>query len=64
MTRVLWAQELQLALRKAQSVVEKLAAENDEAALDTRERLKSIVNDMRQVSQTVWNPDEGLFEIR
>lgn len=63
MTRIIWAQELAQALDKANSVIERLAVETDESAVQTREELQRVAQVMRTAVRDVWNADEGLFEI-
>lgn len=64
MTRIIWAQELFQGLRKVTSVIERLAVETDDSALQTRESLQMVAQSMRRAARDVWTPDDGLFAIR
>lgn len=64
MSSAIWGQELQTAIKRTVSVAEKLMAEKDEEAVNTRERLQTIAQHMRVAAQQVWLNDDALFSIR
>jgi cohesin loading factor subunit SCC2 len=64
MVSVIWAQELQAAIKKSQSVVDKLVIEKDTEAVETRDRLQRIGHQMRSALSNSWmNEDDGFYEI-
>ncbi len=64
MDSVIWAQELQGAIKKVTSVIEKLAVEKDEDAQNNRQNLQTVSQQIRSALQRLWMGDDGLFEIR
>jgi cohesin loading factor subunit SCC2 len=64
MSTLVWAQELHAAIKKSASVVEKLAQENDEEAVETREKLQMIQTSLRKILSAVWSAeDNNVFEV-
>ncbi|WVW81234.1 hypothetical protein I302_103225 [Kwoniella bestiolae CBS 10118] len=63
MACMVWAQELQGAIKKSTSVVEKLASEKDEEAQESSQKLQSITTTLKNTLRNVWMGDEGLFEV-
>ncbi|WVQ82810.1 hypothetical protein IAT38_004942 [Cryptococcus sp. DSM 104549] len=63
MSSIVWAQELQVAIKKATAVLEKLAAEKDAEAQETSQKLQSLTTTMKNTLRGVWMGDDGLFEI-
>lgn len=63
MSTLTWAQELQSAVKKANSVVDKLAQEKDAEAQQTRSQLQVIVQTLRSTLNNVWMGDDNLFEV-
>ncbi|WVQ94119.1 hypothetical protein IAU59_001197 [Kwoniella sp. CBS 9459] len=63
MASIVWAQELQAAIKKSILVVEKLQAEKDEEAQETSQRLQAIGTTLKNTLHNVWMGDVGLFEI-
>jgi hypothetical protein len=59
----MWAQELQGAIRKITSVLEKLAEEKGEDADQTKEKMQGIVHALRLALRNVWAGDESVFEV-
>lgn len=57
MTRVLWANDVSRTLKHANSLLERLAAEPDEAA--TRESMQAIVQSLRIAAHDAWSGDSG-----
>ncbi len=63
MTTLIWAQELHLAIKKAGSLIEKLAEEKDAEAVETKVKLQQIEQTLKVTLQNVWTGDDNLFEI-
>ncbi|WWC90225.1 uncharacterized protein L201_005158 [Kwoniella dendrophila CBS 6074] len=63
MASIVWAQELQAAVKKSISVVEKLSAEKDEEAQETSQKLSVITTTLKNTLRNVWMGDDGLFEV-
>ncbi|OCF60187.1 hypothetical protein L486_02867 [Kwoniella mangroviensis CBS 10435] len=63
MACIVWAQELQNAIKKSTSVVEKLTSEKDEEAQETSQRLQNIITTLKNTLRNIWMGDEGLFEV-
>lgn len=57
MTRVLWANDVTRTIKHATSVLERLAAEPEEAAM--QESIRSIVQSLRIAAHDVWSGDSG-----
>jgi len=64
MTATICTQELQTALTKATSVIEKLTVEKDEEAQQIRERLQTVCQKLKPAMRSVWLSDESPFEAR
>lgn len=62
MSSILWAQELQSAIRKVTSVQEKLSVEKDQEAQDTRGRLVIIDSQLREALGKIWTGNDDVFE--
>ncbi|EAL23165.1 hypothetical protein CNBA5100 [Cryptococcus deneoformans B-3501A] len=63
MASVIWAQELQNGIKKAGSIVEKLAAEKDDEAQEMGQKLLSIGMMLKTTLRNVWMTDDKLFEV-
>jgi len=64
MATLVWAQEIHSAIKKSGSVVEKLAQEKDEEAVETREKLQAIQTSLRKILGAVWSAeDNSIFEV-
>lgn len=63
MSGLIWAQELHTAIKKSSSVVEKLAQERDEEAVETRTKLVAIEEKLRNVLKSLWASDDNVFEM-
>lgn len=64
MAALVWAQELHAAIKKSASVVDKLAQEKDEEAMETRDRLQAVQVSLRRILGAVWSAeDDSVFEI-
>jgi hypothetical protein len=63
MSTLIWAQEILVAIKKASSVVSKLAQEANHEAQSDRERLQSIVQSLKMVYGKVWEGDDDVFEL-
>jgi len=63
MSVLVWAQELHAAIKKTTSVIEKLAKEKDDEAVDTRTRLTTIESRLRGSLKDLWTGDDNLFEV-
>lgn len=57
MSRVLWANDISKALQRANSLLERFAAEPDEAA--TGEKIRAIVQSLRLAAHDVWSGESG-----
>ncbi|BEI91569.1 uncharacterized protein CcaverHIS019_0403890 [Cutaneotrichosporon cavernicola] len=57
MSRVLWANDISKALQRANSLLERFAAEPDEAA--TGEKIKAITQSLRLAAHEVWSGESG-----
>lgn len=64
MASVAWAQELQAAIAKIESVAEKLAAEKGQESEEARQKLVSISQLLSTTLRDIWTGDGSLFEIR
>ena len=64
MSCLIWAQELQTAIKKSASVVDKLAVEKEEEAQETRQRLQIITQQLRSTLRSVWMADDNVFEVK
>lgn len=64
MASVIWAQELQNGIKKAGSIVEKLAAEKDDEAQEMGQKLLSIGMMLKTTLRNVWMTDDKLFEVK
>lgn len=63
MASVIWAQELQNGIKKARSVVEKLATEKNDEAQEMSQKLLSIGMMLKSTLRDVWMADDKLFEV-
>ena len=63
MSTLIWAQELQLATKKAESVGQKLTEEKDSDAQETRGKMMEIVSKLQKITRDVWNGDDNPFEV-
>ncbi|WVR03096.1 hypothetical protein IAU60_000086 [Kwoniella sp. DSM 27419] len=63
MALVIWAQELQGAIKKSASVIIKLQEENTADAQETVGRLQTITMSMKHALHAVWMGEDGLFEV-
>ena len=59
-----WAQELQGGIKRAISLIDKLASEKEEGAQDLRQGLQNIVQQFRSASSKVWNVDDRSFDMK
>lgn len=59
---MIWAQELQVSLGKATSVLERLSTESDENEVQMRDKLHIVVQSIRKALRDVWSTGGGLFE--
>lgn len=64
MASVIWAQELQNGIKKARSVVEKLATEKNDEAQEMSQKLLSIGMMLKSTLRDVWMADDKLFEVK
>ncbi|KAK4684433.1 cohesin loading factor subunit SCC2, partial [Tremellales sp. Uapishka_1] len=60
MTSVIWAQELQVAVKKITSVLDRLGKEEKQE--EAKENCQMISKMLKSALNNVWNGDEGLFE--
>ena len=61
---MVWAQELQAALKKITSMTDMLAAKMTEESEITQQGLMVISQQLHSALQTLWTRDDGLFEIK
>ena len=60
---VAYGQELQSALTRAMSIVDKLATEAGEEAEQMKERLQTIIQLLKSAAHNLWTADAALFGI-
>lgn len=63
LSTILWMQELQAAIDGSISVIAKLAAEKDEEAQMTREKLIAVNGALRDAADKLWKGDENVFGV-
>jgi cohesin loading factor subunit SCC2 len=65
MSTIMWAQELQAAIKKSTSVAEKLDVEKDTESQTTRSNLQTISGTLQAALKGIWmGEDDGFFEIK
>lgn len=63
LSTILWTQELQAAIDRSGSVIAKLAAEKDEEAQMTREKLVAVHEALKGAAEKLWKGDEDVFGV-
>lgn len=63
MSVLVWAQELHTAIKKSGSVIEKLAQEKDEEAVETKTKLSTIQENLQIVLKSLWIGEDNVFEV-
>lgn len=61
LSTILWAQELNAAIEKGESVVEKMSKEKTEEAMEAREKLNDLLGQLKEARSKVWEDEENVF---